>query len=100
MVEGFLVGGIHQVVPELAIEFPLMPLRVGGDCFGNILQGLEMRCGVAVTEGVVRDDIEALPEELLELGVHVVENFKSQASEGIKVSGWPRICRRVSRCWE
>lgn len=70
MVEGFLIGEIREVVAELAIEGFGVSAGVRLDFFGNLLERLEMRCGIAVSESVIRDDIEALPQELLEFIVH------------------------------
>jgi hypothetical protein len=43
------------------------------DFFGNILESSQLRCGVAVAECVVGDDVEAMAEEGLEVGMHFVK---------------------------
>lgn len=70
MLQGFLVGGLGEVVAELGVEFAVVRLAVGLDGFGNFLEGREVGGGVAVAERVVGDDDEALLEEGLEFYVH------------------------------
>jgi hypothetical protein len=78
VVEGFLVGGLGEVVAELGIELAMVGCGVGLDGFGNLLEGGEVGGGVAVAERVVGDDTEAALEEGLEFQVHG-EIFKYEA---------------------
>lgn len=60
MVEGFLIRRVTEVVAESCIEFLEVRSYVGFDMFGNLFEGFELGCGVAIAEGVVGDDGEAL----------------------------------------
>lgn len=44
-----------------------MGLWPGADMFGNLLEGVEVACGVTVSPGVVRDDRFALAKQLDEI---------------------------------
>jgi hypothetical protein len=78
VVEGFLVGGLGEVVAELGVELAAVGGGVGLDRFGNFLQGGEVGGGIAVAERVVGNDAEALVKEGLEFWVHG-KNFKHEA---------------------
>jgi hypothetical protein len=78
VVEGFLVGGLGQVVAELGVELVAVGGGVGLDGFGNFLQGGEVGGGITVAERMVGDDAEALLKEGLEFWVHG-KNVKHEA---------------------
>jgi hypothetical protein len=63
VIEGFLVGGLGEVVAELGVELAMVGCRVRLDGLGNLLQGGEVGGGIAIAERVVRDDVESLLEE-------------------------------------
>jgi len=69
MFEGFLVGGVREVVPQPSIEFRKVCLGVFLDFLGNIFKRIEMGCGVAVAETMICDHIDALLQKGLEFGV-------------------------------
>lgn len=78
LLQGFLVGGLGEVVAELGVEVAVVSFGVSLDGFGNFLERGEMGGGVAVAESVIGDDVEALLEEGLEFWVHG-EIFKHEA---------------------
>lgn len=70
MIESFLVRKIGQVMAELGIEPGLMGSGIIVDFFGNAFEGFEVGDGIAIAEGVIGNDVEALLEKGLKFRVH------------------------------
>jgi len=61
--DGFGEAGLSEEVIETWREHVAESLVLGRELLGGLLKGGEMGCGVAVTEGVIGDDVEALLEK-------------------------------------
>ena len=70
-------AGLGEEVMEAGREVVAQARVLGGEAFGDILERREVRGGIAVPEGVVGDDVEALLEQVSELeerGGHAVNH--------------------------
>lgn len=72
--EGFLIAGVRQVVPHLAVHLAPVRCGPGGNLFGNGFQRVQMVRRIAVAPGMVGDDRHAAAQQLGEFGNHDAAN--------------------------
>lgn len=79
-VESFREAGLGEVVIQARSDGGAMFHVLGGDGLGDLLQGFQMRSGIAISKGVIGDEIEALLQKGAE-SVHAVEGSEWRLSD-------------------
>ncbi len=86
--DGFGEAGLSEEVIETWREHVAEALVLGCELLRGLLECGEMGCGVAVAEGVIGDDVEALLEEGTEgaeVGVHAWSRIEWKSGMGILI---------------